>query len=132
MIHVVIDTNVLASGIFWNGIPARVLSAWRKKSFRWVVSPEILEEYRRTLGKLAVDFPTVPIGQVLEMIELNCEMVNAKPVRGICRDPDDDKFIAAALAGGADFIVSGDRALLDVGTYQGVQIMNPSNFLKNL
>lgn len=57
MIRVVIDTNVLVSGTFWSGPPASVLIAWRKKYFHWLVSPEILGEYRLTLGKLAGDFP---------------------------------------------------------------------------
>jgi putative PIN family toxin of toxin-antitoxin system len=131
MIRVVIDTNVLASGTFWNGTPARVLSSWRKKDFQLLVSPEIIEEYQRTLGKLAADFPTVFIGQVLETIELHSKWVNPKPIRGVCRDPDDDKFIAAAVAGRADFIISGDQALLDVGNYQGIQILNPARFLNN-
>jgi putative PIN family toxin of toxin-antitoxin system len=129
---VVIDTNVLVSGIFWKGKPYQVIKSWEQGDFKLLISPEILKEYRRVLEDFSKRHPGVEVGPVLEVIELNCEMVNARPVRGICKDPDDDKFIAAALAGGADFIVSGDRALLDVGTYQGVQIMNPSNFLKNL
>jgi putative PIN family toxin of toxin-antitoxin system len=74
MIRVVIDTNVLASGIFWNGTPARVLSSWRKRKFQWLVSPEIMEEYQRTLGKLSLEFPGVSITQVLQTIDLHCEM----------------------------------------------------------
>jgi predicted nucleic acid-binding protein len=65
MIRVVVDTNVLVSGTFWSGPPALVLNAWRKRAFHWLVSPEILEEYQRALGKLASDFPTVPIEPVL-------------------------------------------------------------------
>jgi predicted nucleic acid-binding protein len=44
---VVIDTNVLASGVFFGGPPARVLEAWRDGAIDLVVPPEILEEYRR-------------------------------------------------------------------------------------
>jgi putative PIN family toxin of toxin-antitoxin system len=129
---VVIDTNVLVSGIFWKGKPYQVIKSWERGDFKLLTSPEILEEYRRVLEDFSKRHPGVEAGSVLEVIELNCGMVNARPVRGICKDPDDDKFIAAALAGGANFTVSGDQALLDVRTYQGVQIMNPSNFLKSL
>ncbi len=132
MIRVVVDTNIVVSGTFWKGPPALVLEAWRKGVFRWLVSPEILQEYHRALGKLANDFPTVPIDPIMEIIKLNCDLVAAKPIRNICKDPDDDKFIAAALTGRADFIVSGDKVLLEVGTYQNIQIMNSPNFLKIL
>ncbi len=129
---VVIDTNVLVSGIFWKGTPYQVIKSWERGDFKLLASPEIFDEYRRVFADLAKRHPGVEVGAILEIIELNCELVNAKPVHGVCKDPDDDKFIAVALAGGAEFIVSGDKALLDVGVHQNVKIMNPSNFLKNL
>src|SRR5579859_5792716 len=104
---VVVDTNVLVSGIFWKGKPYQVIKSWERGDFKLLASPEIIEEYRRVLEEFSNRHPGVEVGPILEIIELNCEMVNARPVRGICKDPNDDKFIAAALSGGAGFIVSG-------------------------
>ncbi len=50
--------------------------------------------------------------------------------RAVCSDPDDDKFIAAALAGNAQFVISGDRALLRVREHGGVRIMAPGAFVR--
>lgn len=128
----IVDTNVLVSGIFWKGPPYLVLKSWIEGGFKLVVSPDILKEYQRVLEEVSKKYPEIAIGPILEVIELNCEMMEAKPVRGICRDPDDDKFIAAAISSGADFIVSGDKDLLELGTYQNVRLVKPSVFLKEL
>ncbi len=45
------------------------------------------------------------------------------------RDPDDNEFLECALAGGADYIVSGDAHLLDIGQYDGIQLVTPAAFL---
>ncbi len=50
----------------------------------------------------------------------------------ICSDPDDDKFLAAAISGKAGFVVSGDKALLKTDGFQGIRVMKPSDFLKHL
>lgn len=49
----------------------------------------------------------------------------------ICDDPDDDKFIAAAISGNAQFVVTGDKALLRVGSIAGADIITPSQFINN-
>jgi len=54
----------------------------------------------------------------------------AEQITGICRDPDDDKFISCAVSASAEFIVSGDRDLLDLGLYESIRIISPSDFLK--
>ena len=55
--RVVVDTNVLISGVFFGGVPSRILEAWRDEKFELVVSPGIVEEYRRVGEKLADQFP---------------------------------------------------------------------------
>jgi uncharacterized protein len=128
----VIDTNVLVSGVFWKGPPYRLIKSWQQGSFKWLASPEIFDEYRRVLEEIAREYPGIEYRSILEIIELNCEFFNAKPVRGVCKDPDDDKFIAAALAGDADYLVSGDKYLLDVGSYHRTKIVRPAFFLQNV
>jgi putative PIN family toxin of toxin-antitoxin system len=51
-------------------------------------------------------------------------------VKGICRDPGDDKFISCAVSAGADFIVTGDKDLMAVKRYKSVKIVTASDFLK--
>jgi len=128
-LRVVIDTNVLISGIFFTGPPYWILKEWREGAFRIVVSQEIMEEYERVAQEISSRFPSVDIGDVLELIALGAELVDTTSVDvKVCRDPADDKFIACAIAGGARVIVSGDKHLLEVSGYRGITVPRPRAF----
>ena len=132
-IKAVLDTNVVISGIFWKGAPFEILEAWQKRRFLLVISPPVLDEYRRVLDEMTKQRPIPVLSSILEIIELHSEMVT--PVRfpeRVCSDPDDDKFLEAALAARADYVVSGDAALLKIKNHQGIQIVRPRQFLTSL
>jgi putative PIN family toxin of toxin-antitoxin system len=63
MIRVIIDTNVLMSGVFWSGAPAKILDAWQQKKIKMVISPDVLDEYIRVGHILANKYPGVDINQ---------------------------------------------------------------------
>jgi predicted nucleic acid-binding protein len=59
------------------------------------------------------------------------ELVEPKMVGNVCRDPDDDKFLEAALGGKADILISGDHDLLSLSKIQGIPIVSPSTAIKS-
>jgi putative PIN family toxin of toxin-antitoxin system len=127
---VILDTNVLVSGIFFTGPPYQILKAWHAGKLKLIISPEILEEYQRVGAALAEKFPAIDLGKILELVTIKAEMVQAQslPVP-VCVDPDDDKFLACALASKCKVIVSGDKHLLDVSGFREVRVLKPRDFL---
>jgi putative PIN family toxin of toxin-antitoxin system len=136
--RVVVDANVVVSGWLQAlGPSARVLDAANAGRLRFVVSRAIVAEYRRSLGYAKVRRRLRVHSEVVEAwldaLSLLAEMVpGERRVAAVAADPDDDKYIEAALEGGATFLVSGDRHLLDLGTHEGVRILNPRSFLEVL
>ena len=132
-IKAILDTNVLISGVFWKGPPFEILKAWQEQRFRLAISLPILEEYRRVLDEFAKERQMLVLNSVLKVIELRSEIVKPVPFsEPVCSDPDDDKFLEAAIAAGADYIVSGDKAILNVKFHHEVEVVRPSRFLKLL
>ena len=133
MIRTVIDTNVFVSGVFWKGPPFQILEAWADGKFKLIVTSEILAEYERVFDELNKKAKTPNSGRILELVKLNAEMANpvafTKPA---CRDKDDDKFLAAALGGSAQYLVTGDDDLLGLNGYEGLNIIKPKAFLKEI
>lgn len=130
---VVVDTNVLVSGVFFGGMPSRVLEAWRDGKYDLAVSPEILEEYRQVGEELTRRFEGVSLAPFIALLVMNAEIVEAPGLpEQVSRDRDDDKFVACAVAAECEYIVSGDKHLLEVSGYQGIDIVTPREFLDSV
>lgn len=129
-LKVVIDTNVFVSGVFFSGPPYEILKAWQEGEFELVVSQEILDEYRRVGEILSVERPKVDLNPILAFVIEHAKVYQPiKLEQAICEDPDDDKFFACALASGSKIIVSGDKHLLKVSGYEGIEVLKPRDFV---
>jgi putative PIN family toxin of toxin-antitoxin system len=128
----ILDNNLTFSWLLTAGPTiSRVMAAWRAQRFIYVTSPPIFAELRRVTMALAAR-RTLAADHVahLKQVEERAEMTAGEVlVAGICRDPDDDMFLSCALESGADYIVTGDRDLLDMRTFRGTRIVTPTQFL---
>lgn len=132
VVKVIFDTNILVSGHFWKGPPYRCLLAAEAGLAVLVLSDPIVSELREKLtDKFALS--TAEVDAIVNRLSTHAERV---PVQGrsgwVQQDPEDDKFIDAALSGGATIIVSGDRHLLALGTLEGIEILTARQFLDRL
>jgi len=107
-----------------------MLKAWRNQEFQIVISPDILDEYHRVGKELSAKFPLVDLDPILKLIIAEAELIEAASLdEAVCDAPDDDKFFAGAIAGEAMLIVSGDKHLLKMSGYQGIEVIRPRQFV---
>jgi len=129
---VVFDTNILVSGHFWKGPPHRCLLAVEAGLVSLVLTEPIVAEFRQTLGE-KFRVPVDEVDAIVGRLDTRAAHVVAPGRSGwVTQDPDDDKFIDAALASGATIIVSGDRHLLALGSVEGIDILTARSFLDRL
>ena len=128
--RIIVDTNVLMSAILFGGTPARILQAWREARVVLVMSPEIIDEYVRVGERLSARYPGVDVQRALALIVQNAEVVRSSPLpMAVCEDPDDDKFLACAVASSVEVIVSGDKKLRAVTGYSEIRVVTPRQFV---
>jgi putative PIN family toxin of toxin-antitoxin system len=137
VITAVLDTNVIVSAVLIRGgVEDRVLRAWFADQYRLVLSAPILEEVQRVL-----QYPRIrarrwmsdeETAHLLEQFAQSSILVEGSQRLRVCRDPADDKFVVAALEGQANYIVTGDADLLDLGKYHDSEIVTPRRFLQTL
>jgi putative PIN family toxin of toxin-antitoxin system len=132
---VVLDTNVVVSAaVSPKGPPAEIVKAWRAHSFTWVTSLPLLDELKRTLLSPRVGrhlaWGEDEIAEFLAAVRQAAEVTSPTDQIDVIRDdPSDNRVLEAAISAQVDYIVSGDHHLLDLKTYEGVQIVTPARFV---
>ena len=124
---VVIDTNVFISGILYGGNAEAILTLVRDRIVSLVISPETSVELFRKLHQFSVEDEIVEDLDIL----LDTHTIKVIPNRKIqsSRDPKDNMFLDAAIAGHADYLISGDKDLLVLKKIESTAIVSPKNFL---
>jgi putative PIN family toxin of toxin-antitoxin system len=130
---VVVDTNVLVSGLFRHPSPSRqILHQFREEAFTLAMSPSLLGELVEVVTRPSLKrlIPRETIEELLENIREDAFLIQpTQSVRVVAADPDDDRVFACALAAEAGCIVSGDRAVLAIERFRGIPVLTPRAFL---
>ncbi|AAM25214.1 putative PIN family toxin of toxin-antitoxin system [Caldanaerobacter subterraneus subsp. tengcongensis MB4] len=130
MIRAVIDTNVFVSILFGSPIMKELLEYCAMYKFTWVISEDIYSEYKRVIEYKKFNFRKEIKQKLLYFIEELAEFVHVSSNVTVSRDKDDNKFINCAIDGNCNFIVSGDKDLLEIKEYGGIRIVTVKEFLE--
>jgi len=126
-VRVVFDTNVVVAGIVAEGLCREILEIHlpeHEAVLSQVLWDELLSTLRRKFDLAADDLP------ILALYRQHAEWSDpARIAPAVCRDSDDDWVLATALAGNAEAIVTGDADLLTMGSYSGIEIISPRQFV---
>ena len=128
----VLDTNVLLSGLLWEGTPKKYLDAFRFSNiYQLILSPELVNELRIKLSR-KFKVPDDLIFRWEKEISQYAYLVVPKYETDICRDPEDNMILDTASAGNADYIVTGDNDLLTLKEFKSIPIITPRQFLERI
>jgi putative PIN family toxin of toxin-antitoxin system len=129
--RIVLDTNVLLSAILFGGPPKQVLDLVISGAVDCCLSLAILDELRDVIRRPRFGFSAEQAFNVLEELHTVCEITNPTiRVTVVTIDPDDDKILECAVESTATFVVTGDRHLLNLREFRGIQIVTPAIYLK--
>jgi putative PIN family toxin of toxin-antitoxin system len=126
--RVVLDTNVIVSGIGWGGTPAAILDAVSDGQLVLVTSAPLLAELRRVLEYPRLAKVIQGGAQLADLVAASGVVVAPTRTLTVVSDDDDNRVLEAAIEGAADYIVSGDTDLLDLGSFRGIPILTPAEF----
>ena len=126
---VVIDTNIVVSGLLFGGKPLQILEAVIDGKIEAYTSEVLVEELLRILDE-KFRLPKERLTETGELIRENFEILNSTTVIKVARDPDDDTVLAVAFEAGADYLISGDHDLLVLKRTGTIPIVDSEQFLR--
>lgn len=125
---IVVDTNVVISGIFFGGVPRKIVEAVADGAIDAYATAEILDEYMGIIASM-LERKQGRINQsILSPLFSAIKIIETESRIEVCRDPDDNKFIECAVDAKALYIVSGDNDLLDIKEYDGICVITAKEF----
>lgn len=131
--RLVVDTNVLISALLSEtSLPAHLIALWRQGKFDLLTSAGQLNELMRVTRypKIRARLAPALAGRLINELRDVAVIVDDRPAVAVSPDPNDDYLLAIAVAGAADFLVTGDkRDLLALRLYEGTKIMTVRDFL---
>ena len=133
-LRVVIDTNVIISGSFWKGISCKIIETIDGK-YLIIVSSPILEEYKEIIFSEDIMERTEHFKEpreniISKLLQKSLIVTPKETIKVIENDPDDNKFLEAAVAGNADYLITKDeKHILPLKEFRGIKIVTPEEFL---
>jgi len=127
-LRVVIDSNVLISGLIWGGNPGTVIKKWRSNSFILLISPFILAELVNFLEQHGIGDNEKEV--IVNEFQTGATKVIPSRKVDICRDKKDNQVLDLCLAGKADYLVTGDKDLLVLKELKKTKIASPKEFIE--
>ncbi|MBG0779451.1 MAG: putative toxin-antitoxin system toxin component, PIN family [Desulfotignum balticum] len=131
--RVVLNSNVIISGFLFGGPPARLIEHIVNGTLHCFTSLPILDEVQEVLQRPKFGLSPEQAFLLVEELYYSCTLVKpGRRIRAISADPDDDMILECASEANADLIISGDLHLLDLGSWEHIQILSPANALKKI
>ena len=127
---IVLDTNVQLAALIARGVCHQLLEHCVSRHILFT-SDFILDETQEKLIE-KFGYSSELAAEAVSVLRSRMTVVSASKLENpVCRDPDDDNILAAAISGECDCIISGDKDLLVLKQYQGINIFSPRDFLMN-
>jgi putative PIN family toxin of toxin-antitoxin system len=129
----VFDTNIWVSGLVFGGRCRTLLAGVLQRSCAVAISEPLITELGDVLASRKFHYSHEAVAAILEDVRKMALMAYPRvAVKAVPDDPDDDRVLECALESGAQWIVSGDRHLLKMGTYRGIRIVDPAVFAEEI
>ncbi|MBI2103897.1 putative toxin-antitoxin system toxin component, PIN family [Candidatus Woesebacteria bacterium] len=131
---VTLDTNVYVSGTTIPGCPpGQIMQAWEENRIKVALSEPILTEiqevFSRPYFQTKLGWSSVKLDQYMNNLRFSAIVVPGATPVNVCKDPSDNILFSCALEANSDYIISGDKAVLDVKQFRNTFVVSPRDFV---